>query len=332
MLGPFEVTVDGHVVDVGGRQVRTVLALLAANAGRVVGVAALVEQLWGPHAPPDAARTVRTYVSRLRRSVPEGLIVTRPPGYVLLVDPDAVDAARFERLAAAGRQAMRAGQPVVAAETLAAALRLWRGDACGEFEGSSTLRTEGTRLERLRHNAVADRIDAELMAGAAGELVAELEALTAAHPGHERLWGLLMTALYQSGRQSDALTAFRMARRLLIDECGVEPSPELTELHQRILTQDPRLRPRTRSAQLMRPRDSSHEPDRQPAPSRPASPRSIRGAEGVVAIDLRQAPDLVVVVLSGQDLDLPPVQQRAVVQIEARVSAPGTVRTVIVWS
>jgi DNA-binding SARP family transcriptional activator len=141
-----------------------VLALLVANAGRVVSLAALVEGLWGEHAPPDAARTARTYVSRLRKTLlpaaagmtVEGLIVTRPPGYALRLDPDAVDAARFERLAAAGRQALAAGQPAVAAERLAAALGLWRGDAYGEFGDTAALSAEGARLERLRLTAVED--------------------------------------------------------------------------------------------------------------------------------------------------------------------------------
>ena len=233
VLGPLELVVDDRPVNVGGPQVRAVLALLAAEAGRVVSLAKFVTQLWGEHAPPDAERTVRTYVSRLRRTVPPELILTRPPGYQL-VDPGIVDATRFERLAAAGREAARA-------EQLAAALGLWHGDAYAEFDGVPALRAEGQRLQRLRHNVIADRIDADLAAGRGSELIAELEGLTASHPRHERLWGQLMTALYRSGRQADALDAFRRARRTLIDDCGVEPSPKLIEIHQQILAQAPQL-------------------------------------------------------------------------------------------
>jgi DNA-binding SARP family transcriptional activator/Flp pilus assembly protein TadD len=244
VLGPLEVVADGRALELGGPRLRAVLALLIADAGRTVGLAALVDGLWGEHAPADADRTVRAYVSRLRKSLqptaagePAEVIVTRPPGYLLRLAPDAVDAARFERLAAGGRQALDAGRPVDAAAQLAAALGLWRGEAYGEF-GAAALRAAGARLERLRLAAVADRIDADLASGAGGELIGELEGLTGRHPGHERLWGQLMTALYRAGRQTDALGAFRRARQVLIDESGVEPSPALAEVHRQVLAQD----------------------------------------------------------------------------------------------
>jgi DNA-binding SARP family transcriptional activator len=155
VLGPFQVVLDGAGIDVGGPQRRALLALLAAGGGRPVGVPALVEHLWGRHAPLDAARTVRTYVSRLRIGLRPGvdadeLIVTSPPGYALRLPPDAVDAAHFERLAAEGRRRLRAGEPAQAAERLAAALGLWRGDAYAEFAQIPGLAGEGARLERLR--------------------------------------------------------------------------------------------------------------------------------------------------------------------------------------
>jgi DNA-binding SARP family transcriptional activator len=252
VLGPLEVAVGGRVLaDLGGPQLRVVLALLGANAGRTVSVAALVEGLWGPHAPSDAARTTRTYVSRLRKTLSqadagmgaEDLIMTRPPGYALRGDPDAVDAARFERLAAAGRQALDAGEPARAAEQLTAALALWRGEAYGEFAHVAALHAEGERLERLRLTAVQDRIEADLATGMGELLIAELEGLIARHPGHERLWGQLMTALYQAGRQADALRAFQRAREVLTEESGLEPSPRLTEIQRQILAQDARLLP-----------------------------------------------------------------------------------------
>jgi DNA-binding SARP family transcriptional activator/tetratricopeptide (TPR) repeat protein len=249
VLGPFEVEVSGRVVEVGGPRLGALLALLVANAGRVVSVAALVDGMWGPHAPADADRTARTYVSLLRKALPpvpaalpgQELIVTRRPGYVLRLNPDAIDASRFERLAADGRAALAAGQPAVAAERLAAALGLWRGEAYAEFASHPALRAEAARLEQVRLAALADRIEADLAAGGGGQLVAELEALTVRHPGDERLWGQLMTALYRAGRQGDALTAYRRARDAITMESGAEPTPALTGIHQQVLAQDARL-------------------------------------------------------------------------------------------
>jgi DNA-binding SARP family transcriptional activator/Tfp pilus assembly protein PilF/CheY-like chemotaxis protein len=248
VLGPLEVATAGRVLDLGGPRVRAVLALLVASVGEVVSVAGLAEELWGAEPPPDAERTVRAYVSRLRKALPPAdsqppaeLIVTRPPGYALQVGPDAVDARRFEQLAAAGRLALAAGQPAQAAHQLAAALRLWRGHAYGEFTDIPALRAEGARLEQARLTALADRIEADLACGRGEELVAELEGLTARHGSHERLWGQLMTALYRAGRQTDALATYRRARTALVEESGVEPAPVLTEIHQRILAQDPSL-------------------------------------------------------------------------------------------
>jgi len=248
VLGPLEIEAGGRVLELGGPRLRALLALLVIHAGRVVSLRALVDGLWGQHRPPDADRTVRAYVSRLRQvlspvaggTVGE-LILTRAPGYLLWVDPEVVDAVRFERLAVDGRRALEAGQPAVAAEGLAAALRLWRGEAYGEFADVSALRAEAVRLEQLRLAAAADRVEANLAAGMGAELVAELEGLTGRHPGHEVLWGQLMRALYRAGRQADALAAFRRAREALVDSSGVDPSPALVQIHQQVLAQDARL-------------------------------------------------------------------------------------------
>lgn len=242
VLGPFEVRLDGEPRDVGGPRLRTLLALLTAEAGRVVSVPALSRALWGEEAPAHADRTVRTYLSRLRGTVGAEAIRTRPPGYALHLAPEALDAARFEQLAAEGRRELAAGEPAAARQRLAAALDLWRGHtAYEEFGDVETLAAEGMRLDRLRHNAVQDRIDADLALGEDTGLIAELEALTAAFPGHERLWGQLMTALYRAGRQSDALEAFRRARHGLITASGVEPSPVLAQVHRRVLAHHPAL-------------------------------------------------------------------------------------------
>ncbi|MGW5722049.1 tetratricopeptide repeat protein [Amycolatopsis sp. NPDC003865] len=242
VLGPFEVEAGGSPLDPGGPRLRATLALLAAYAGRPVSVSLLVSQLWGPEPPPDAERTVRTYVSRLRRALPAvaSLIRTRTPGYVL-VDPETVDAVRFRRLARDGHAALADGAARLARERLTAALELWRGTAYPEFDGIAALEMERTRLTRERLDAVQGRIDADLAAGLGGELIAELTDLTVAHPGHERLWGQLMTALYRAGRQADALETFRRARHELAEQAGVDPSPALTDLQRRILAHDPRL-------------------------------------------------------------------------------------------
>jgi tetratricopeptide (TPR) repeat protein len=168
-------------------------------------------------------------------------LLTIAPGYQLLVDPDSVDALRFERLANTGRTALRAGEPPVARERLTAALGLWRGDALAEFDELPALVSEGRRLDRLRLSVLEDRIEAGLAMGLADRVVGEVEELVREHPTRERLWGQLMTALYRVGRQTEALEAFRSARTVLIDEFGVEPSPELAGIHQQILGHDPGL-------------------------------------------------------------------------------------------
>ena len=247
VLGPLEVRSGAAEVRVDGPRLRALLALLLASAGTAVSLPALIEGLWGAEPPADAGRTVRAYVSLLRtalRPAGEGLIVTGPAGYQLSVPADAVDAARFEELALAGRRALRDGRAGAAAEDLAAALGLWRGPAYPEFGDCAPLRAEADRLAALRLTAVQDRIEADLATGLGADLVAELEQLTGTHPGLERPWGQLMTALYRAGRQTDALAAFRQARTRL------EPSAELAELHRQVLEHDPRLLPPGVAAQL----------------------------------------------------------------------------------
>ena len=248
VLGSLEIETSRGKLDVGGPRMRTLLALLVSDAGRTASLPTLVAALWD--APPDdAQRTVRTYMSRLRKAlrpaatelcVPD-LIATRPTGYTLLLDPAIIDAVRFERLVTSGREALAAGRVDVACRDLHAALALWRGPAYDEFTTVPALDAEATRLERLRRDAAEDRIDADLATGKGRELIAELEVLTSAYPRQERLWGQLMLALYRAGRQTDALDAFRRARVLIVEHSGMEPSPLLTGIHQRILAQDATL-------------------------------------------------------------------------------------------
>jgi len=243
VLGPLEVREGGRLLDLRGPQERALLALLLTAPGRVLSVSAIVAGMWGDVPPGGAERTVQAYVSRLRRALPgdgASLVVTRTPGYLAEVDPARVDAERFRTLTDAGRRDLGAGRPEVAAATLRDALGLWRGEAYAEFEAPFAS-AERTRLEELRLAALEDRLAADLATGAGAELVGELEGLLARHPWRERLWGQLMTALYRSGRQGDALTAFQRARARLVDELGIEPGPDLRAVEAMVLAQDTRL-------------------------------------------------------------------------------------------
>jgi DNA-binding SARP family transcriptional activator/outer membrane protein assembly factor BamB len=205
----------------------------------------IVDALWGERAPGTATKAVQGYVSHLRRVLEPGaagaVLVTRPPGYVLQTDDETVDAVRFERFAADGRRALEDGSPAEAARLLDQALALWRGAALAEFAFEDFARDEIGRLDDLRLSATEDRVESLLQLGRHGELVGKLDALVAANPLRERLRGQSMLALYRSGRQSDALQVYRDGRRLLADELGLEPGPELQRLERAILAQDPTL-------------------------------------------------------------------------------------------
>jgi predicted ATPase/DNA-binding SARP family transcriptional activator/tetratricopeptide (TPR) repeat protein len=244
ILGPLEVR-DGAgspVRRVPGAKERALLADLLVNAGRVVSVDRLVEDLWGDHPPGNPANTLQGRVSALRRALgPAGarLVVTSPPGYRLAVDPGRLDAARFERLVA---EATALDAPEArATRLLEEALALWRGLALAEFADQPWAQAEAARLEELRLAATEALVGRRLAVGGHAGLVGELEALVAAHPTRERPRGQLMLALYRSGRQADALAVYQDTRAVLVEELGIDPSPELQRLHQAILVQDPAL-------------------------------------------------------------------------------------------
>ncbi len=206
-------------------------------------VPSIVAGMWGDDPPGHADKTVQSYVSRLRRTLPghgSEVVLTRSPGYVAAVDPGHVDAECFRAMVAEGRRALAAERPEAAAATLRDALGLWRGEAYAEFDAPFAAR-ERTALEELRMSAVEERVAADLRTGGEAALVPELEALVARHPWRERLWAQLMTALYRTGRQADALQAFQRARTALVDELGVEPGRELRAVEAMVLAQDPRL-------------------------------------------------------------------------------------------
>ena len=182
-----------------------------------------------------------TYIARLRKTLGDGRLARRAPGYVLRVDAGELDLERFEDLYERGRLQLSEGDATAAAETLRSALALWRGNALADVIYEPFASVEAGRLEERRLSALEDRVDADLALAAAADVVAELEALVQEHPFRERLLGQLMLALYRSGRQAEALDALRRARHRLAEELGLEPGPELQELQRKILEHDQSL-------------------------------------------------------------------------------------------
>ncbi|HZA18477.1 MAG TPA: BTAD domain-containing putative transcriptional regulator [Pseudonocardiaceae bacterium] len=245
LLGPLEAIADGRPLRLGPPQQRALLAALVLRAGSVVSVDSLIDAVWGDRPPESAANIVQSYVARLRRLLepqrargePARLLLTRPPGYVLALQPDQTDAGRFCQLVEAGRRA-RPSDPATAAAALRDALALWRGDVLADLRDVAAATSAHVRLTELRRTALDERIEADLALGRDAELVPELEALLADDPLRERTCGQLMVALYRSGRQADALAAYDAARRTLADELGLDPGPELRALEAAILRQD----------------------------------------------------------------------------------------------
>jgi DNA-binding SARP family transcriptional activator len=236
ILGPLEVVEDDRPVRLDRRRLRALLAYLLLHANRPVSADQLIDEVWGPEPPKTAGASLQNYISRLRKAIGSELIVSQAPGYLLRVDPERFDLARFERLVA---EARRVGEPRERAEKLRVALSLWRGPALEDLAFESFAQTEIARLEEARLEALEERVDADLALGRAGDLIIELEGLVARYPLRERFRVQLMLALYRAGRQADALAAYQDARRMLLDELGLEPSEELRGLEQAILRQDP---------------------------------------------------------------------------------------------
>jgi DNA-binding SARP family transcriptional activator len=242
ILGALEVSEAGRPLPlVGGRQ-RALLAMLLLRANEPVSVDRLIEDIWGEQPPEAAKKSVQVQVSRLRKTLGsrDGRVVTRPGGYMVRVAPGELDLERFERLTE-GRSALAADDSEPAAERLRAGLELWRGPPLADLSFEAFAQQEIGRLEELRLAAREDRIEADLACGRHTKLVAEIEALVAEHPLRERLRRQLVLALYRAGRQADALEAYRAARAMLIEDLGLEPTPELRQLEQAILTHDPSL-------------------------------------------------------------------------------------------
>jgi len=239
LLGPFEVLSEGTPADVGGSKRQALLALLALRRGRVVDVDSLVDGLWGEDLPAAPRNALHHHIARLRAALGESAIRGSADGYAL--GEARVDAVQFEELLAETRAALRDGDVASAADAVASAVALWRGQALQGLTGTALLDAEARRLEGLRVDALEEQFESALALGEHRELVPALRSALVDNPFRERLWGQLMLALYRSGRQADALDAFREARRVFSDELGLEPGPELRRLQEAILAHDPSL-------------------------------------------------------------------------------------------
>jgi DNA-binding SARP family transcriptional activator len=239
VLGPLEVEADGRLVHLGGQRQRALLANLLIHAGDVVSTDRLIDDLWGEQPPRTAGTSLQNAVSQLRKVLGADVVVTRAPGYALAVGPDQIDARRFERRVARARELEGAER----ARVLREALGLWRGRPLPEFAFEPFAESEIRRLEELRLVVLEDRLEVEVELGRHAEVVGELEAFLGEHRLRERPRALLMLALYRSGRQAEALQSYHDARRLLVEELGIEPSAELQRLHASILRQESALEP-----------------------------------------------------------------------------------------
>jgi DNA-binding SARP family transcriptional activator len=252
VLGPLRADVNGvSIVPTAGKP-RQILALLAFYPGRVMPVPTLMEEIWGTNMPQSAMTTMQTYILQLRRrlgtamgpDVPgraKEVLATRHGGYLLQVPPESVDVHRYEQLVTAGQAAFEEARDDRAADLFRDALALWQGPALVDVRVGPILEIEVMRLEESRLGTIERRIDADLRLGRHAELIAELTDLIARHPQHEGLHSQAIVALYRSGRQATALDVYRRLRGRLIEDLGVEPSPQLQRLHQAMLTVDPAL-------------------------------------------------------------------------------------------
>ncbi|HEY2937819.1 MAG TPA: BTAD domain-containing putative transcriptional regulator [Gaiellaceae bacterium] len=234
ILGPLEVLGDSGPLPLGGQKQRALLALLLLGEGRVVSTDRLLDALWGEHPPRTATTSLQNLISALRRMLGAETVVTQPPGYVLRVEPGSLDLARFEALV----EQARGRPPAERANVLREALALWRGSPLADLAFEGFAGPEILRLEEFALTVLEERIQADLDAGRHTELVGELSGVLRENPLREGLYAKLMLALYRSRRQAEALDVYQAARRALVDGLGLEPSPELQQLHGRILRQE----------------------------------------------------------------------------------------------
>jgi predicted ATPase/DNA-binding SARP family transcriptional activator len=241
LFGQLEAADGGVALAVRGAKQRALLALLALHRGEPVSADRLIDVLWGDGQAAKPANALQAQIGQLRRTLGAGAIVTTEAGYALAVGPDEVDVVRFEQLVAKGRRLAEAGEMAQASVALGEALGLRRGEPLAEFAYSGFADSARAQLDELTLVAIETRAGADLALGRHGELAGELEACCRQHPLRERLWELLILALYRAGRQADALRAYTEVRDRLVDELGIDPGPALRELQARILAQDPSL-------------------------------------------------------------------------------------------
>jgi DNA-binding SARP family transcriptional activator len=290
LLGPLEVSDGGRAVALGGNKQRALLALLVLHANETLSTDRLIDDLWGERPPATAAKTVQVHVHRLRKALAgdgdtanSELLVTRENGYELRVDPEQIDASRFERLAHEGRLALTAGDPEAAAQALERGLALWRGEPLAGLAYEPFAQREVGRLVELKVEATERLVDAKLVLGRHVEVVGELDSLIATYPYRESLRAQLMLALYRCERQADALQAYQSARKTLVDELGIEPGQRLQEMERAVLAHDPELALRVPEADQAVIAIDSEEPSGEPAPPR-AGPGDGVAARRLVSI------------------------------------------------
>jgi DNA-binding SARP family transcriptional activator len=247
VLGPLEVTDGDRAVPVVGQRQRALLAALALELGKAVPVAGLVEALWGANPPVTARTKLQAHVSALRKAFgqdvrDEGPLVTRAPGYLLRSGDVNLDLSVFEAQTTQGREALQAGRCVAASELFAAALALWRGPAFADID-SALIRGAAEKLQERRLRALEDKAEADLATGCCDNVVAEVWPSLTANPFRERLRAMVMIALYRLGCRAEALALYLDGHRVMVAELGLEPGPQLRDLHQRILADDPALAP-----------------------------------------------------------------------------------------
>jgi DNA-binding SARP family transcriptional activator len=237
LLGPLRVSDGSSIHAVSSGKQRTLLAALLLRAGWVVRAEQLIELVWDGHPPRSAEVTLRNYVARLRRSI--GAVGTRirtsPGGYVFEAADEEIDLRVFDRLHVRAEQALRAGDVESAGGMLDRALALWRGPALADVASDTLHRDLTPALDEQRLHVLELKLQADCASGRSKAVIPELLRLTAAHPWRESLWAQLMVAYVRSGRQADALAAYRRVQRMLADELALRPSPELTALHSKIL-------------------------------------------------------------------------------------------------
>jgi DNA-binding SARP family transcriptional activator/WD40 repeat protein len=243
VLGAIEVVENGDgPIPLGGPKQRAVLAHLLLRANHLVPTDVLIDEVWGEEPPETVRNALQSYASHLRKALGTERLEGSRAGYVLRAEPSELDAVRFQSLLRDARRLL----PIDAKAAVGAfdhALDLWRGPAFGDLAAEASLRSEAARLDDLRLSALEERIDAQLTLGDLTEVIGELENLTTRHPLRERFWEQRMLALYRAGRQGEALAAYQRAREVLADDLGIDPSPELRRVHERILAQSPDLDP-----------------------------------------------------------------------------------------